>query len=447
MPAMTGIFGTQTGKDAFVKTSPAVNCPAAANLFFTGGVYKAGEIFEVKYPKTFFTKLLSTGMVPDAYTNITLIPSGQIMLDRSIGLYGNSGPAAISHLGLFRGNMFPIEKEIFSMLETLSKKHSDLNLQELLKLKYPQAEKTLITQQANILNKIHFIIRKLPQKEYQPARKLLIDSLDRIFEPEPLPEDRFSRKNFIRALSKIEISDAKVKSRIMALAENLPQSANSINAFIVKYSQPYKLRYNYETGDYTRITRDSSEIVERLLEPSAGTLDHIHPQAAYRAESSARANGDESAKDLSTFRMCVLTSKKINEEKSDTPLDEFIKTSKYNIPQNIQKHFDALIQIDNKWVKDGRLSDAAQLADYIIDLKTEFELRSKIVKPSLNGFEEKVPGIHEKWQVSVAKKEEKKTRVKKTGHADNSHKEQYLDNSGRPMENRKRHKFSSRYHK
>lgn len=59
--------------------------------------------------------------------------------------------------------MFDIEKNVLTILETLSKKHPEFTLQELLQLKYPQAEKVLIKQQSNVLNKINMIIRKLPK--------------------------------------------------------------------------------------------------------------------------------------------------------------------------------------------------------------------------------------------------------------------------------------------
>lgn len=431
-------------RDIFVKSMPAGDYANSVN--FTGAVQKTQELFEVKFPKSFFQKLIREEDIPDAYTGITLIPNCRIPFFKQMGIFGINSSAAVSELRNFRGSMFPIEKEIFKLLEAQSKKHPDLNLQELLKLKYPQAEKTLITQQANILNKIHFIIRQLPQKEYQPARMLLIKSFDQIFEPNPIPERRFSRKNFLRELHKIEINDEKIKKRVLEIAGKLPQSTNSINAFIVKYSQPYKLRYNNKTGDYTRIKRDSVEIGTRLLEPSVGTVDHIHPQAAYRAENKARKNGDETAKDLSTYKVTVLTSKKINEEKGNIPLDDFIKISKYDIPNNIQKHFDVLTHIAEKQAHNGKIKEAAQLADYILVLKNEFELRSNIVKPDLNGFEGKAVKIREKLETSKLKQQKKKNRLKKTGHADNSHSEQYYDKAGHLMENRKVHKFSSRYH-
>lgn len=427
-----------TSNDTFVKT---VQTPS-----FTGNVGKVNKLFEVEFPKSFFQDLITSEKVPDAYTGVTLVPRSQVPYFKQMGVFSCKSSVAINNLKFFKDSMFPIEKEAFQLLEGLSKKHPDMNLQELLRLKYPQAEQILITQQAAILNKIHFVIRQLPRKEYNRVKEVLNKSFDKIFAPNPIPEKRFSRKVFIKELEGLDIKP-KVREKIIKIAENLPQSTNSINAFIVKYSQPYKLRYNEKTGRTVRITRDSAEIGEKLLEPSIGTVDHIHPQAAYRAEQLAREKGENPVTDLSTFKVTILTSKRINELKGDTSLDDFIKISNYDIPTNIQNHFDALIKIVDKWLRHGKIENAAKLSDYILVLRDEMLLRSKIIKPDLKGFEDRVPKIKAQLDDYLVATDVKKGSQSRSTNAANSHKEQYFDKSGHPMENRKVHKFSSRYHK
>lgn len=428
-------------QDVFVKTTPTPQSVA-----FTGNINKVNKLFEVEFPKSFFQDLISSEKIPDAYTGVTLIPRSQVPYFKQMGVFSCKSSVAINNLKFFKDSLFPIEKEAFQLLEGLSKKHPDMNLQELLNLKYPQAEQILITQQAAILNKIHFVVRQLPKKEYNRAKGVLNRSFDKIFAPNPIPEKRFSRKVFIKELEGLDIKP-KVREKIIKIAENLPQSTNSINAFIVKYSQPYKLRYNEKTGKTVRITRDSAEIGEKLLEPSIGTVDHIHPQAAYRAEQLARENGKNPVTDLSTFKVTILTSKRINELKGDIPLDDFIQKSKYNIPENIQNHFDALIKTVDKWERSGEIERAAKLSDYIIVLRDEMLLRSKIVRPDLKGFEDRMPKIKAELNNYLATAASKKNSQSRSTNAANSHKEQYFDKSGHQMENRKVHKFSSRFHK
>ena len=68
------------------------------------------------------------------------------------------------------------------------------------------------------------IIRKLPKNEYLQMRKLIQESFNKIFEPNPTPEERFGRKIFINKLKQINISDQNIRNKIIAVAEKLPQS-------------------------------------------------------------------------------------------------------------------------------------------------------------------------------------------------------------------------------
>lgn len=420
-------------QDTFVKS---------ANVNFTGNVAKVEKRFEEVFNHNFFLKLLRE-KVPDAYTGLDLVSIKDIISIKYNGDMYKRGPLAIEVLKKYRSCMFPTEKSIFTILENQSKKHSNLKLQDLLKLQYAKAEKVLITQQSGILNKINLMIRELPKDEFEAARKVIQESFDKIFAQNPPPENRFSRKTFINKLSKIDIKDKHRKAKIMAVAENLPQSANSVEAFIVKYSQPYKVRYDYKNKEYVKITRDSEEVGLRLLEPSVGTDEHIHPQSAYRKEKIARENGDKAAQDLSSFRVTILTSKKINEIKTDTPLDDFIMQQKANeldIPENIQKHIQRLIEIDNKWFKCGKYQDAATLADYIKVLKDEFDLRSNIVKVDLGDFEETIPTIKNKAILQREKLDAKRARLISRENADFINGVQKIQ-----LENRKTQKHSARF--
>ncbi len=420
-------------QDTFVKS---------ANVNFTGNVAKVEKRFEEVFNHNFFLKLLRE-KVPDAYTGRGLVSIKDIISIKYNGDMYKRGPVAIGVLKQYRGCMFPTEKNILTILENQSKKHPNLKLQDLLKRLYPKAEKTLIKQQSSILNKINLMIRELPQEEFEAARKVIQESFDKIFAQNPPPEKRFSRKTFINKLGNVEIKDKRRKAKIMAEAEKLPQSANSVEAFIVKYSQPYKLRYDYKNKEYVKITRDSEEVGLRLLEPSVGTDEHIHPQCAYRKEKLARENGDEAAQDLSSFRVTILTSKKINEIKTDTPLDDFIVQQKANdidIPENIQKHIKRLIEIDNKWFKCGKYQDASLLADYIKVLKDEFDLRSNIVKVELGDFEEKIPQIKAKATQQREKLDAKRAKRAARETADFINGVQDIQ-----LENRKTQKHSARF--
>lgn len=382
------------------------------SVTFQGHLAKAERIFENKFNKIFFRKIANEHL-PCAYTGIEMISQKQFdELIQTKVLTGNSADV-IKVLKKFEKSLFPVENGIFNILKSLSEKYPEKNLQELLKLKYPIAEKKLIQQQANTLNRINMIIRDLPKEEFLKIREIVQESFDKIFAPNPNPQDRFKRKALLYKLKTQNLTNKKIQKRIIKLAEKLPNSETSVNSFIVKYSEPYRIRY--ENKNPKRIPQTSEEIALRLLRPSLATEEHIYPQAMYRAEELAARNGDETAKNLSKLRVTILTSNYINEIKKDFLFDDFAPKVKYNINENIQKHINKLIKIDKDWLNHGKIEDAALLTDYIMTLKEEFQRRSKIINIDIKDFEEKLPEIKDKIAKHIEKMENKKS--KKVNHS------------------------------
>lgn len=382
------------------------------SVTFQGHLAKAERIFENKFNKIFFRKIANEHL-PCAYTGIEMISQKQFdELIQTKVLTGNSADV-IKELKKFEKSLFPVENGIFNILKSLSEKYPEKNLQELLKLKYPIAEKKLIQQQANTLNRINMVIRDLPKEEFLKIREIVQESFDKIFAPNPNPQDRFKRKALLYKLKTQNLTNKKIQKRIIKLAEKLPNSETSVNSFIVKYSEPYRIRY--ENKNPKRIPQTSEEIALRLLRPSLATEEHIYPQAMYRAEELAARNGDETAKNLSKLRVTILTSNYINEIKKDFLFDDFAPKVKYNINENIQKHINKLIKIDKDWLNHGKIEDAALLTDYIMTLKEEFQRRSKIINIDIKDFEEKLPEIKDKIAKHIEKMENKKS--KKVNHS------------------------------
>lgn len=382
------------------------------SVTFQGHLAKAERIFENKFNKIFFRKIANEHL-PCAYTGIEMISQKQFdELIQTKVLTGNSADV-IKELKKFEKSLFPVENGIFNILKSLSEKYPEKNLQELLKLKYPIAEKKLIQQQANTLNRINMVIRDLPKEEFLKIREIVQDSFDKIFAPNPNPQDRFKRKALLYKLKNQNLTNKKIQKRIIKLAEKLPNSETSVNSFIVKYSEPYRIRY--ENKNPKKIPQTSEEIALRLLRPSLATEEHIYPQAMYRAEELAARNGDETAKNLSKLRVTILTSNYINEIKKDFLFDDFAPKVKYNINENIQKHINKLIKIDKDWLNHGKIEDAELLTDYIMTLKEEFQRRSKIINIDIKDFEEKLPEIKDKIAKHIEKMENKKS--KKVNHS------------------------------
>lgn len=413
------------------------------NINFLGGFVYINNTLKTQFTTKFFKKLAQEHL-PCAYTGLEMIPRSSYDELIKTEALKKRGPVAIKFLKKFKNSMFETEKNIFTILETESKKHPELKLQELLQLKFPAAEQTLINQQSDVLNKINLMIRNLPTKEFQATRVVIKEAFDKIFTQNQLPENRFMRKDFIIKLKALNFSDQQEKNKILEVAEMLPNSENSINAFIVKYSQPYKTKID-ENGNLIKIPRDSEELGLRLLQPSLASDEHIYPQTLYNKEDLAREKGNKAAQNLSASRVTILTTEKINNMKSDMLLDDFIKICPFDIKTNVQKHIDSLIHISQVWMKKGQIEDSYKLTEYIKVLKEEFQRRSKEIKIDTTELDKILPEIEYSYKNNRLKQiTEKPSRVK-VQKASNNHKAHQINSNGQILENRKVQKHSSRF--
>ena len=431
-----GGLSTVSTPAAFIKSPLKTD-----TISFSAAVVFSDNSFEKTYSRNFFKKLVKEG-VPCAYTGMLMIPRSDVDDLINSQVFKKKSSVAIQYLKPYKDQMFDIEKRVFEILEKEAKKHPDLKLQELLLLKYPMAEKALIAQQSAVLDRINLIARGLPRADYLKVRQFINSSFDKIFEPNQLPEERFKRKEFIYQLKALKLNDKRLLDKMLKEADKLPQSSTSVNAFIVKYSQPYKLKYNAD-GSIKKMPRDSEELALRLLRPSVATEDHIYPQELYRLEELKRQKGNKDAEGLSDMKVTILTTEYINGLKTNILFDDFVKNCKYDVKTNVQKHVDRLIEICKKWENEGKINDANRLADYIIILKEEFQRRSEIVDINIEELEKELPQLQSKVQEYNQKMVQK--RLKSTGRADNSHSETYIDTNGHEMENRKLHKHIPRF--
>jgi hypothetical protein len=250
----------------------------------------------------------------------------------------------------------------------------------------------------------------------------------------------------------MDIADKDAKNKLLALAETLPCSENSVNAFIVKYSQPYKLRWDAKTESLQKVPRNSQEIGERLLKPSVNTDDHIYPQKAFKKEQEDRKNGEKYAQDLSTLRVTLLCSRKMNEEKTDILFDDYAKKSAVNLQDSIQRQVNKLITITEVWLRQAKFEDAKLLSEYIQVLRDEFALRSKIIKIDTYDLDRILPTVNSSYEAFVKRAQTKKQaklrgkpNVKRSHGAANNHKDTYVSPDGHVMKNRKTQTHFSKF--
>lgn len=163
-------------------------------------------------------------------------------------------------------------------------------------------------------------------KGYKKLQKLCESNIDMIEgKPVHIP---FSNKAFIYDLDKFltNMPDAELKQKMLEIAQNLPTSAKSADALILKFRDA-----------------DPDIIGDRLFNPALASIEHLKP---------ASENG------ASTIHNCALAKRYINSERQSRPLWQILlnyplkNQQKYvnNLAKLVErgkvKYEDALIQIE-----------------------------------------------------------------------------------------------------
>lgn len=211
--------------------------------------------------------------------------------------------------------MFPVERQVFTMLKDLSVKYPDKNFQQLLLLKKDVHELALIRIQSIIFNKISFYRRILPKKTARRLRNLMIDTNDIIFTP--YPKKPFSRRVFITKIKNIakNIDNLKIRKEIVEIARRLPRSSDEVCAFVVKNAR-----------------KRSECIALNLIHPAVGTFEHLQPKSL---------NG------LNNTLNFALECSLCNNSRHHYPLKVQIEENPL-MPKNSQRHIDKLISLYKK---------------------------------------------------------------------------------------------------
>lgn len=295
-----------------------------------------------KYPKEFLKEIMSYGL-PCPICNKEMIP-----------LEYMNRPAKDSLLFLADkyDKMSPIGQVMYKQLSFLSKKYPDKNIQQLLQTQFKKAEVNLIVQQREILDKLNFISWELPEKKGMQLRQLIGETFETIFKREPNPKKRFKRKKVIESFDTFAntLYEPKLKKKIGNTIRDLPTSDNSINAFIVKYAP-----------------RTPEEIAMKLHREDFGTLEHIIP-------------------DSKGGRLVIWECSEDNAARGNKHILEQLKEHP-EMPDNLQKHFNRLIEIHNVEFELESKNKRNLLKSYIFSLQNEYAMASSgVIKPDISAL-------------------------------------------------------------
>ena len=245
------------------------------------------------------------------YRGIKIIPSDMIKGFEKNLAKCKTAEDAVKLLSVYKKNMLPVEKSIYSIFKDFALLNPDDNLQNCLEMIKTNALTKLKLEELEVLDDVDMLTRKLSPQTALKIREKTTKCRQIILSNNK--HDTFKRKTFLVSLEEIipKDNEREIFSDIKNKALFLPTSESSRNAFIVKYSK-----------------RKQIEIVRRLFIASTGSIEHITP---------ASLGG------MNTIGNFLLTSASGNRYRENMPLTEYIKRFP-KIPQYMQKYVDDIIE-------------------------------------------------------------------------------------------------------
>ena len=157
---------------------------------------KAGLITPSELPKREILEY-SKYMLPCPCCGDLMMPPQ--LMDKIRASISDNASDTITLLKNFKNYMHPVEKQIYTILESSNKKHPNLDFHEILRKKYQRAERQLVLQQTAILSDIGLYGRdRLCEEHFNELSKIIEKTYQNILTKNN--SKTFSRKTFIGEL-------------------------------------------------------------------------------------------------------------------------------------------------------------------------------------------------------------------------------------------------------
>ena len=305
----TNPIGMQTLKaDSFVRSN------SVANVSFTS------------VDNTIVGKSIrELGDVPCPYCGTRVINGKEISHLNKENL-GGASKNAVRLLKPFENRMHPVEKQVFNLIEDLSKKDPNKNLRQLLDKVRPQHLEIVKQQEYDILNRMSDYNQNnvKDEKDNSKVYKLLHEAVDIIDKQDE--NYIFRRRRFMEKLNVItnNMTDKESAKGLQNIAEELPRAHDNMSAFIIKFTQK---------DPKTKLEKTPYQIGISLVEPSVGSLEHVKP----------RHPQDNSQGGENLYSNYLYASKEWNTRRRNMPLDKWVEQNP-QIKDNMQAYIDAVIK-------------------------------------------------------------------------------------------------------
>lgn len=161
--------------------------------------------------------------------------------------------------------LFPQEQKILKHLKAAQAKNPDLTIRDIVVAEREKRFDALEAQQYAVMDEIEAVAETLPYEDRSKVHGLAFVSSNIIFERSN--NYAFQRGKFLELVDDLQLKDGSAKEKVKEIAETLPSSMTSEDAWYVKYGGVDKKKQPYS----------SRAIAEKLLAPAYTNTDHVHP--------------------------------------------------------------------------------------------------------------------------------------------------------------------------
>lgn len=267
------------------------------------------------------------GGVPCPYTGVPII-NGKEVSHLNRNTLSGTAQESVALLKPFEDRMQPVERQVFGIIETLSKKNPKKNLRQVLDIVRPEHLENIKNIETDVLNKMSEI-KINDKKDSDKVFNLLYESKTIIDKQDA--NYIFRRRRFMEKLEGITagMKEKDKAQQLSDLAEELPRAHDTVSSFIVKFTQK---------DPNTKKEKESWQIGQALVASSVGSIEHIrcrHP----------KDGSEPGANNISNY---IYASKAANSLRGNMPLPQWIKKHP-EVKDYMQQYMDGVIEkINNK---------------------------------------------------------------------------------------------------
>lgn len=272
------------------------------------------------------------GGVPCPYTGVPIINGKEVSHLNKKTLSGTA-QESVALLKPFEDRMQPVEKQVFGIIERLSKKNPRKNLRQVLDLVRPEHLENIKNHEVNVLNKMSEV-KINDEKDSDKVFNLLYESKGIIDKQDA--NYIFRRRRFMEKLEGITstMKEQDKAQQLKDMAEELPRAHDTVSSFIVKFTQK---------DPNTKKEKESWQIGQALVASSVGSIEHIrcrHP----------KDGSEPGANNISNY---IYASKAANSLRGNMPLPQWIEKHP-EVKGYMQQYMDGVIEkINNKQAMKG----------------------------------------------------------------------------------------------